>query len=800
MSNSNTPALSRAGSRSSLWRSWSPMLEDLVNYEKSRENYPWLIRDHDRDISYDSNRSSRPRPMASLAEDPDVASQSDQSAKSSEDLERRPVPEPLLLPQDEDPNLVTWDGPHDPSNPHNWTKRKKWLSTILVSCFTFISPVSSTMLAPALPDLAKEFKISSDFETYLLMSIFLLAYAIGPFLLAPLSEMFGRVVVLQSANMFYLIFNTVCGFSKTREQMLIFRFLSGLGGSAPQALGGGVLSDCWQKEERGTATAIYSLAPFLGPAVGPIAAGYLTQHLNWRWIFWVVSIADAAVQILAFLFLQETYPPKILKVKARKLRKITGNGLLHTEFEQRDRSFVSLLLTNLKRPFKMLFTQPAIQITALYRAYLYGLMYLVFASFPMVWEQQYNQEPGRASLNYVSLGIGFVIGLQVSGPLIDKVYAMLKTRYKHPGRPEFRVPLMFPTALVTPAGLVLYGVSAHLKLHWIIPNVGTAVFSAGLILSFQCAQTYIIDSYERYAASATGAAAFVRTMAGFSFPLFAPAMYKRLGIACCTEKTSNGLHAKHPHASLTDARLQTRASSLLVTHVNKVELDDELVSIYQYVLTDLTHTVMLTHTGIFDAHHGQNMFKTLLSLRAVDTASMLASNIENYPEHELGPRGREIQRARSRIDQKATNWRLINHASLTEVIQGLVALSSQILVTAERHAGALMPGYTHLQDSQPTTIDHYLNAHYRAVSRNLPLGGAAYSGTSWPIDRTATAHYLGFNRPVYNARDAGFAALDMGAELAVVLAATLSGISRLASDLNYWSSSEVGLVWSMRDW
>lgn len=92
------------------------------------------------------------------------------------------------------------------------------------------------MLAPALPDLAEEFKITSSFETYLIMSIFLLAYAIGPFLLAPLSEMYGRVVVLQSANMFYLIFNTVCGFSQTKTQILVFRFLSGLGGSAPQAV------------------------------------------------------------------------------------------------------------------------------------------------------------------------------------------------------------------------------------------------------------------------------------------------------------------------------------------------------------------------------------------------------------------------------------------------------------------------------------------------------------------------------------------------------------------------------------
>lgn len=131
---------------------------------------------------------------------------------------------------------MTWDGNKDPANPHNWTKHKKWLSTILVSCFTFISPVSSTMLAPALPDLADEFDIESDFETYLIMSIFLLAYAIGPFLLAPLSEMYGRVVVLQSANMIYLIFNTVCGFSQTKNQILVFRFLSGLGGSAPQAV------------------------------------------------------------------------------------------------------------------------------------------------------------------------------------------------------------------------------------------------------------------------------------------------------------------------------------------------------------------------------------------------------------------------------------------------------------------------------------------------------------------------------------------------------------------------------------
>lgn len=91
------------------------------------------------------------------------------------------------------------------------------------------------MLAPALPEMADEFD-TAGFETYLMMSIFLLAYAVGPFILAPLSEMYGRVVVLQAANMVFLIFNTVCGFSQNKTQMFVFRFLSGLGGAAPQAV------------------------------------------------------------------------------------------------------------------------------------------------------------------------------------------------------------------------------------------------------------------------------------------------------------------------------------------------------------------------------------------------------------------------------------------------------------------------------------------------------------------------------------------------------------------------------------
>lgn len=143
--------------------------------------------------------------------------------------------------KEKDPNLVAWDGPDDPANPKNWSTKRKWAATVIVSSFTFISPVSSSMVAPALGAMSRDLGVNNEIVQSLMLSIFILAYAVGPLILGPLSEVFGRVPVLQIANLFYLVFNLACGFAQTGGQMLAFRFLSGLGGSAPLAIGGGVL-------------------------------------------------------------------------------------------------------------------------------------------------------------------------------------------------------------------------------------------------------------------------------------------------------------------------------------------------------------------------------------------------------------------------------------------------------------------------------------------------------------------------------------------------------------------------------
>lgn len=386
------------------------------------------------------------------------------------------------------------------------------------------------MIAPALPDIASEFNVVNEVESQLMLSIFILAYAVGPLFLGPLSEVYGRVIVLQLANLFFLAFNIACGVSQSKGQMIAFRFLSGLGGSAPLAIGGGVLSDCFVPEQRGKSIAIYSLAPLLGPAVGPIAGGFIAEHTTWRWVFYSTSIADAVIQVAGLFILRETYAPTLLQMRAKTRRKETGDDSFQTEVERLNRNIFQILRSSLIRPFRLLTTQPIVQVLALYMAYIYGIMYLVLSTFPALWTSPayYNESTGIAGLNYISLGLGFWLGSQVCAPLNDGIYRRFKHRNAGIGRPEFRVPLLSVAAVSTPAGLFIYGWTAETRCHWIAPNIGTCIFGMGSIVAYQCIQTYLVDSYTRFAASALSAAAFMRSLAGFGFPLFAPYMYRAL--------------------------------------------------------------------------------------------------------------------------------------------------------------------------------------------------------------------------------------------------------------------------------
>lgn len=426
---------------------------------------------------------------------------------------------------------VQFDGPDDPLNPKNWPSKKKWAATACIASFTFLSPLASSMIAPALEQIMKDFHIEAQLEAQITLSIFVLAYAVGPMVLGPLSELYGRVWVSQISNVFFLIFNTLCGFAQSKQQLIAFRFLSGLGGSAPLALGGGVLGDIFKPEERGKAMGLYALGPLLGPALGPLVGGWVAEKSTWRWLFYATSMVNVVILITGFIYFKETYAPYLLHLKAKEIRKRTGDDKYRAPGEDDLHMPVYKKVgRTVGRAFGMLFTQPIVQVMALYMGFSYGILYLMLSTYPMLWSEQYGESPGISGLNYLSLGLGFFFGAPFCGKVNDIIYKKLKAKTKDgKGKPEFRMPLVIVVSTFVPIGLLIYGWGAQRHAFWLVPNIGAFLFAIGTIAAFQCVTTYLVDSFMRYAASAVAAVTVLRSLFGFAFPIFAPAMFRALG-------------------------------------------------------------------------------------------------------------------------------------------------------------------------------------------------------------------------------------------------------------------------------
>lgn len=200
-------------------------------------------------------------------------------------------------------HVVDWDGPDEFARPVNWHKKRKWLNVTSVAFLTFLTPLASSMVAPAGGLVIETFNITSESLASFVVSIYLVGFAVGPLVLGPLSEIYGRLRIYQACNAVFIVWNVACAVAPNVGSLLAFRLFAGIAGSCPLTLGAGSIADLFVPEERGAAMSIYSMGPLMGPVVGPIAGGYLAEAAGWRWIFWVISMA---VSILSDI--EETVP------------------------------------------------------------------------------------------------------------------------------------------------------------------------------------------------------------------------------------------------------------------------------------------------------------------------------------------------------------------------------------------------------------------------------------------------------------------------------------------------------------
>nr|XP_036586331.1 polyamine transporter 3 [Colletotrichum truncatum]KAF6796738.1 polyamine transporter 3 [Colletotrichum truncatum] len=410
----------------------------------------------------------------------------------------------------------------------NWPESRKWMNIALMSLMT----KGSSMFAPGVPVILVEMNNNSSLVATFLVSIYFLGYAFGPLIVAPLSELYGRVYVYHVGNVTFTLFSIGAALSKNVSMLMAFRFLMGTVGSVPTTIGVGSIVDVMPAEKRGRALSFWTLGPLLGPCIGPVVGGYLIEAVGWRWVYWLLAIMGGTLGILAFLVMRETYAPVLLERKAQRLRKATGNNEFRTAAGNVDGN--KRIKQAISRPLKFLLATPIVSIIAFYVGISYGIFYLLIATFSFVYNTQYNFSQSAAGLSFLPAGLGMMVGSLAFGPLQDYLVLRAKARVgpEEKYRSEERLTpwLTVPLGLALPFGLLLYGWTTFYQVHWIVPMAGVAIFSCALIGITMTLQSYQMDAYTKHIASGSAAVALFRSLIGSLMPLGGLKMYDALGL------------------------------------------------------------------------------------------------------------------------------------------------------------------------------------------------------------------------------------------------------------------------------
>jgi len=325
----------------------------------------------------------------------------------------------------------------DPENPRYWSRSRKLANVAVIAAMSILSPLASSMFTPGIQQIADD--LDTDMNTVIGATTgFVILLGIGPLILAPLSETFGRRRIYLVCFSLFTLLQIPTALAPNIATLLAVRTISGFFGSVGIANGGGTISDMFVPSERASIFGWYLLGPLLGPTIGPLLGGVIVQRLGWRWIFWIVGIICLINTLCGYLFLKETYAPVILAWRKAKYERDEGARARYSG--QDDRPMASKVASSLYRPLRIL-AQPIVLIMSIYQALIFGTTYSLYTNFQQIYSGEYGFTTEQVGLMYLGPGIGFMSAVWFLVPRIDQVYNRLTENHGGKAKPEYRLPL-----------------------------------------------------------------------------------------------------------------------------------------------------------------------------------------------------------------------------------------------------------------------------------------------------------------------------------------------------------------------
>ncbi|KAK4240185.1 hypothetical protein C8A03DRAFT_13503 [Achaetomium macrosporum] len=469
---------------------------------------------------------------------------------------------PSPSPPDETLTIVSFE-PNDPANPHNWSTRAKSLIFFAAFLTTTTTSYFSTLSSNFSPPLPESFAVPdpSGPQRVLPASLYMAGFIFGPLVWAPLSESphVGRWRTLVIGAVLFVLVSIGQAVVDNWAGFLILRFLAGIFGSPPVSVYGGVIADLYEGEViRGRVMMYWSATTFVGPLGAPIIAGFASEKLGRRAVFWWIypfflelgrlsqAVADIRVprismslpvaSLISVVLMPETLASMILRKRAATLNKQyanTGKRFVAPSDLKREVAWAAYK-TTLSRPWQLLFGEMVVSLSCTYLGFIYAVFYMLVQIFPAVFQGVYGFSPGMSGILFTIMGLGTIIG-SIILLWYDGVAVRLGARHPTKREEYLRLPLVCAGGPIFVLSMLWLGWSAKADIHWLVPLASMVPYGVAYHLIYVAIVNYVADAYGIYSASALAAMSMTRSVAGTLLPLAIEDMIAALGIAwSCT--------------------------------------------------------------------------------------------------------------------------------------------------------------------------------------------------------------------------------------------------------------------------
>lgn len=420
---------------------------------------------------------------------------------------------------------------NSPNDPLNWSWAYKNYIAVLVCSLVLMCNITGAGPSIAIIQQAIEFTgiPPAVQRTAYLFSSFALANGVGLFVWVPFTNKYGKRPTYIIALTIYFAGLFWCGFAKSYGVELAGRIVTGLAAGAGECLGALTINDIFFAHQRGTYMAYYNVFLSCGAAIGLITDGAITQHLGWRYIYYIDVAFTGALLVLVIFTFPETTFLRTEMILSGKIGKHTdavneddglgGEHMAKHTFAQKLRMFTGVytkesFLKMLIRPFGIVFL-PAVFYSMMVFSVTIGFLVAVTSNVAPAYEGTFGFTTQQTGFLFFGALIGSLIGIPAGGQLGDWVADRAARRNGGIREPEHRLPAMIISIITGPLSLVLYGLCIQNRTNWFVGCLGLSLVNFTICAATNITLVYSLDCYKPIAGEVVTATLGGKAMVGF---------------------------------------------------------------------------------------------------------------------------------------------------------------------------------------------------------------------------------------------------------------------------------------------